>query len=65
MKYFIGLNLTSLSILYPNFPCGNKQWKESCSQNVSLKIDVGCFPSPGVIPISSPVNKFGTMFPGS
>ena len=47
-------------MLYPNFPSGNKQGKESCSQNVSLKIDVGCFPSPSAILISSPVNKFGT-----
>ena len=54
------MGLTSLSILYPNFPCGNKQGKASCSQNVSLKTDVGCFPSPGAILISSPVNKFGT-----
>ena len=60
LKYFIWLNLTSLSILFPNFPCGNKHIKASCSQNVSLKIDVGCFPSPGAMLISSHVNKIDT-----
>lgn len=38
-----------MSTLYPNFPLGNKYGKTRYSQELSLKIDFGNFPSPGTI----------------